>query len=445
MAATDPRPAQDRPTPNRPAPNRPAPSLRRDLAVRLGLWMTALWVLALVAGWLTMRHEIDEIYDAVLKRTADRFLPLADSVEDHAGPILSSEGGGLWIQIIGADGAMRMISTTADPGIFAEPIRDGFSEAADARIFTRTSAEGTVIRVADPMAERREATLDTLSSFLIAAALMLPVNILAIFWLTRARLRPVTRFAATVADRGAQDLDPVRTPDLPQELLPVEASVNRLMARIKQALDTERAFSANAAHELRTPIAAVLAQTQRLVAEAPEGALRDRAEAIVEEEKRLARLAEKLLELTRAEGGPANHPLRDMRDIAGLVVRDFDTPVELAAMPKPVLIAMDPDHFAILLRNLIENAIRHGQPPIRVSLTPGEISVTNQGAPVPADKLPHLTQRFERAGSRKAGSGLGLAIVETLVRRAGARLQLISPLPGQSTGFAAVIRFPITS
>lgn len=404
--------------------------------------MILLWALALVAGWLTMRHEIDELYDAALRRTAERILSIADTVNHFDAPILTSEGGGLWVQIIDAQGDVQMVSTNAASGVFDLPVRDGFAEVADARTYTQTSPHGTVIRIADPMAERREAAFDTITAFLIAAALMLPLSIGSIFWLTRARLRPVTRFAEEVAHRGANDLDPVQTPRLPQELLPVEASVNRLMARIKQALEAERAFSANAAHEMRTPIAASLAQTQRLVAEAPEGPLRARAKQMVIEQKRIARLSEKLLDLTRAEAGTESYPSRDMRDVIRLVVRDFDVDIGLSGMDAPFSVAMDPDNFAILLRNLLENAIWHGQPPLHLTLEPHLLRVTNEGPAVAPDKLPLLTRRFERAGSRSKGSGLGLAIVETLSLRANARLDLISPLPGQTTGFAAELRFP---
>ncbi len=433
--------------PDRPAgtapPERPAPSLRRDLALRLGILMTTLWVLALTAGWLTMRHEIDEIYDAALKRTAERLQMLIEAAPLELTPNLIG-GGGLFVQIRTPEGQVISQSEDLDPAVFAGSDKNGFGESGDARTYTRRAKDGTVIRVADPLSERRAAAWDTVSAFFVAAALMLPLNLLGLLWLTYTRLRPLTRFAQEVAARDARDLAPLKTPDLPQEILPIEVSVNRLMERLDHALQTERSFSANAAHEMRTPIAALLAQTQRLIAEAPAGPLRERAAKMADEQKRLARISEKLLDLARADSGAdsAPPPPHDMREIAALVIRDFSGVHWLSAHSGPVMIAMDPDGFGILLRNLLENASLHGKPPITVTLGPDRLCVTNAGPAVPADRLPQLTQRFERAGSRASGSGLGLAIVAALVRKAGARLELISPLPGRSDGFSAEVHFP---
>ncbi|WP_312526442.1 ATP-binding protein [Paracoccus sp. (in: a-proteobacteria)] len=422
-------------------PKQTAPSLRRDLALRLGLLMTLLWVLALTAGWLTMRHEVDEIYDASLKRTAERIQSLIESSPTEP-PSSLIVGGGLFLQIRAPDGRVLIETDQQDDAVFAGPDNNGFGESGDARTYTRRAADGTVIRLADPLAERRTAAWDTVSAFFIAAGLMLPLNILALLWLTHSRLRPVTRFAQDVSTRDARDLEPLSTPNLPQEILPIEASVNRLMERVELALQIERSFSANAAHELRTPIAALLAQTQRLIAEAPEGPLRERATRMADEQKRLARISEKLLDLARAEGGGAPPQPFDMRAVAQLVIRDFKEVTWQPPPTGPILISMDPDGFAILLRNLLENAVLHGQPPITVTLDRDRLTVSNGGPAILPELLPTLTRRFERAGSRASGSGLGLAIVDTLVRKSGAKLELTSPLPGRTDGFAATVHFP---
>ncbi len=234
----------------------------------------------------------------------------------------------------------------------------------------------------------------------------------------------------------------IAAPGLQREIVPILDAVNALMEQLARALAAERSFSGNAAHELRTPIAATLAQTQRLISELPEGPLRLRAAAIEAELKRVAHLSEKVLDLARAEGASAARVRpQDMRPIVQFVTGEFatKTPIRLSLPDGPAMAAIDPDAMGILARNLIDNAVRHGRPPIDVDLaSDGCLTVSSGGPVVPRQSLDRLTQRFERLGSRREGAGLGLAIVEVLLRNAGGRLQLLSPAPGRSDGLAAV-------
>lgn len=252
--------------------------------------------------------------------------------------------------------------------------------------------------------------------------------------------------SAEVAGRDASDLAPLTTAGLQAELMPIRDAVNRLMAHLARTLEAERNFTANAAHELRTPVAASLAQTQRLIAEAPDGPLRDRARAIEAELQRLARLGAKLLDLSRAEGGAVLAPApRDLAPILDLVVADFTragAPRLRLSLPAAAPSRLDPDAFAILARNLIENALTHGDPAQPVAVTLGadaSLRVVNAGPVVPPDQLDRLTRRFERAGSRARGAGLGLAIAASIAEAAGARLVLSSPAPGRNDGFEAAL------
>jgi len=114
--------------------------------------------------------------------------------------------------------------------------------------------------------------------------------------------------------------------------------------------------------------------------------------------------------------------------------------------PSPLVSDLDPDAFAIVLRNLVENALRHGSPgdPIEVALeADGTLRVASEGPVVPADTLGRLTMRFERGGSKDTGTGLGLAIVAAIAERISSCLVLQSPRPGKVTGFEASIRLPL--
>ncbi|MDP3895035.1 MAG: HAMP domain-containing sensor histidine kinase, partial [Mesorhizobium sp.] len=258
---------------------------------------------------------------------------------------------------------------------------------------------------------------------------------------------------AEIGERDGANMSPLGVAALPPELETIALSVNRLLERLRAALESERDFTSNSAHELRTPIAGALAQTQRLIVELPPGALVERARKIETALSDLARLAEKLLQLARAEAGiGAAAGEVDLVEIAGMVMADFgrgssaDDRLHFEnRVGGQLLRSIDPDAFAIALRNLIENALIHGddREAVVVAITAvGDFEVTNGGRPVPADRMADLAKRFRRGATDAPGSGLGLAIAEKLVAQMGGRLELLSPAPGRGDGFQARMRLP---
>jgi two-component system OmpR family sensor kinase len=154
------------------------------------------------------------------------------------------------------------------------------------------------------------------------------------------------------------------------------------------------------------------------------------------------------MQLARAEGGSIlSDAAQDLRPVLQMVVEDIrraerSSVLRLTLPEQAVHSRMDPDAFAILARNLIENAIRHGTTAeaIQVALSSeGRLSVTNHGPVVAADKLSRLIQPFERGATTARGSGLGLAIANAIAQAAGARLTLRSPAPGMTDGFEALV------
>lgn len=165
----------------------------------------------------------------------------------------------------------------------------------------------------------------------------------------------------------------------------------------------------------------------------------------------LVRVSERLLQLARAEGGRLRlETSTDMRTVARVIVEDIgrtDGPgrIVFSLAERPVMSDLDPDAFAILCRNLIENALRHGDPaaPVEVTLSPdGTLTVANDGPSLPPEVLARLTDRFERAGTSGGGSGLGLAIVDAIAKGSQGELQLRSPIPGRTGGFVAEFHLP---
>lgn len=412
-------------------------------------------MLAILGAAWVVRHELNEVFDSALQETAERILPLAvleliegDGAAARRIDRVTEHEEYLTYVVRDGDGAVLMRSHDADLADFAGPVVEGFRDTDKHRIFSRSAVSGHyVIEAAEPLQHRRAAAIEAVGALVVPVFLLVPVSLIGIFWFVRGALRPVERLRREVTARGGSDLRPVAVDGLPEEVATIALAVNQLLGRLKRTLDAERGFTANSAHELRTPIAAGLAQTQRLIAEAPEGTLAERAKQVEAQLRRLARLSEKLLQLARAEGGGvlAETP-QDLAPVLALVVEEFRragqgdrlrvTLPDAGAAPS----RMDPDAFAILARNLIENALRHGDPsePVRVTMrADGSLTVANGGPVVPAERLAELTKRFSRGEGAAEGSGLGLAIAETIARGAGARLVLESPAHGRPDGFEA--------
>ncbi|MCB1394470.1 MAG: sensor histidine kinase N-terminal domain-containing protein [Rhodobacter sp.] len=430
--------------------------LQLRLALGLGLALTLVWLGAAILTAVSLRHEMEGVFDSSLEETAQRLLPLAvleitnrdeeEAGDQHLAPFRDHPE--LFTYIVrDAGGGVLMRSHAAEPDLFPAWDGPGFSRDDTYRFYSEDSVQGSIrLTVAEPLAHREQIVGEILMRQILPLALMIPLTLAIVGLSVGLGLSGLRRFRARLATRDARDLSPVPTEGLPAELRPFAETLNHLLARLSGAFEAERSFAANAAHELRTPLAGAIAQIQRLRQETTEPAVIARATAIEETLKRLTRLAERLLQLARAEGGKlrADHPA-DLRPIARLLVDDLgrNQPgrLQLWLPDAPVLSSLDPDAFGIVLRNLIENALRHGTPaaPIAVSLTEAAVlTVSNAGPVVPPDVLARLTDRFARASSGD-GSGLGLAIVAAIAGRIGASLDLASPRPGQPDGFSAQI------
>lgn len=436
-------------------------SLRRDLSLGLVAGIAVLWFVAIAAAAVLVRAQLDEVFDSALQEVAERILPIAVTEIINAPEDVASEA--RLIAPIGphdefltyvvrdASGEILLYSHDVAREVFAEQPEAGFHDRADHRIYGLSAVSGSyMIEVAEPLAHRRKATMQVFLTLGVPLLILLPLSLGWIGWFTRRSLRPVALFSRRLRQRDVHDLSPVETDGLQSEFTPLGLSVNRLMERLSRALENERNFTSNAAHELRTPIAAALAQTQRLLREIDAGPAQDRARAVEAELKRLGHLSDRLLQLARAEGaGVLREKAGDLVPILDMVVQDFrreGTGERLeVSHPARLLSHMDPDAFAILARNLMENALVHGAAgaPVAVTLTADRLfRVANAGPVVPEERLAQLTRRFERGGAGASGTGLGLAIAEGIAAAAQSQLELRSPRPGAVDGFSAEIALP---
>ena len=427
------------------------------LGLSLGILLTLLWIAAAAMTVVILQREMGEVFDSALQETAQRILPLAvgdiiDREEQHLTQRLAAlrAHGELITYIVrDGDGHVLLQSHAADPGGFPAWSGPGFGQNATHRFYSEATLHGTVrITVAEPLAHRATALRKIAMGLVLPILVMIPVALAVIVIVVRISLTPLRRFRERLWARSESDLSPVPSGDLPPEIAPLADALNRVVERLQSAFEAERSFAANAAHELRTPLAGAIAQAQRLAAETADSAAAARAAEIEAGLKRLTRLSERLMQLARAEGGRLRlDQTSDLRLVLQMVTDDLgrvSAPgrIRLSLPGSPVMSNLDPDIFAILCRNLIENALRHGKQsaPVEVTLAPeGTLVVANDGPAISQAALGRLTGRFERADAATGGSGVGLAIVNAIAKGAGAELRLLSPRPGQSFGFQAEV------
>jgi two-component system OmpR family sensor kinase len=423
---------------------------RRLLWVFSGLWFAGS-VISLGGVW----HVTSEVLDSALNETAERFLYLPDSVVNSSleqqrflteiGPHEEH----VVYQVYDAAGTLRLRSHDAP----AEPIdahgEAGLHDVGGWRVLvaSRTDGQRRVV-VAETMRHRLKVLWGSVGWLFGTLLFVLPSASIALSMVLRHAFRTLEPARAELAMRGAEETSPIRSPQAPLELQPWLHSVNALLARDRVLIEAERSFAGRTAHELRTPLAAARAQAQRLMDLVTEAGARQHAAALVRQLDRLTRLASRLLQLARIESRAniRREPV-DLGLLASMVLSDFPEAVGSERLRLEVVgdqtgVIGDVDAIGIALRNLIDNALKHGGEDgwVTVLVETLSIFVINDGPGVPPDVLPKLVRPFERGITAAEGSGLGLSITHAIVRQAGGSLDLISPLAG-GRGFAAVIRF----
>ncbi len=296
-----------------------------------------------------------------------------------------------------------------------------------------------VIQIAQPQRVREQLARGAALRVVLPLLLLLPVLGAAIAGVVRSGLLPLQRIAIEVQRRDVHSLAPIAVTSLPREVAPLVLELNRLLIRLHSAFQAQRAFIADAAHELRSPLTAVRLDLQlldrapdaaaRLEARANLGAAVERAIHLVEQLLTLARneprddrgeLSPVVLEAAAAEGVADTHALALARGI------------DLGLDAEPgVRVPGDRDALRTLVRNLVDNAVRCTPAGGRVQVRTGKTSrgavleVTDSGPGIPAADRERVFDRFyRRASAPQGGSGLGLAIVKAIADRHGARVTL---------------------
>lgn len=432
-------------------------SLRNRLLAGL---VGAVLLAGALGAWLSYRiarAEADAFFDTQLRDTA---LLLRDEVQVFPGgarvPRAVPEYDFI-VQVWSPAGVRVYLSRPHEfvPGLTGPGFTTVRVRSTSWRVFG-VDAGGGVIQVAQPMQVRERRAARVALRSLAPFALLVPGLSILVAWIVARTVRPVQGLADALRRRRPDDLEPVATVGLPDEVRPVVDALNDLLARLRSALDRERAFLADAAHELRTPLTALDLQAQAVVdardADRPE-ALRSLRAGLA----RVARLVEQLLALAREQHGTAaaQAPL-ELDELVRRTVADFVPLAEAAGVDlgiesaEPVRVVADADALRRLLGNLLDNAVRYtpagGRVDVVVALeadTPSRaiVSVTDTGPGIPAGERDRVFDRFHRVpGTPGTGSGLGLALAHSIARRHDGELKLEDGPAGR--GLRAVLRLP---
>ena len=305
------------------------------------------------------------------------------------------------------------------------------------RAYGLQTADG-VIQIAQPANVREALARAAAERVVIPLILLLPIMIGAVAWIVSRGLLPLRFVAAEVQRRDARSLAPLGTDHLPSEIEPLVGELNRLLERLQRAFSAQRAFIADAAHELRSPLTALRLQLQlldRARDEAERVEARARLGAAVE---RAIHLAEQLLALARSEpeaaidfervdlAAVAAEGIKDTHDLA--VAKNIDLGLDAAS---DLYIQGNREALRTLVRNLVDNAVRYTPPggsvQVRCSCTLGEavLEVSDTGPGIESADRERVFDRFyRRAAAQEGGTGLGLAIVKAIAERHGAQVDL---------------------
>lgn len=441
-------------------------SIKRQLIGSLILGVALLWLVGVAIAGFIIRDEIVEVFDSALRETAGHLISVAldvhrrktehESDQHHetlAARYIANRGHVYYI--LRDQAGSVLLSSKGIPNDPKEiPLKSGFYDYGASRYFGKfLDSEGLWIHVGQELQERQEATHGLWFGLLSPLLALLPIAAFAVWQTVGRATEPISRVSRELEARGGNDLQPIDAGGLPTELVPVIDAVNTLMKRLKAALDSERAFAANAAHELRNPIAAARAQIQLLAGQLHGTSESARADNVASQLGRLGQRIEKLLQMARAEAGLGHIRERsDLVAIASLVVDDFHQQSDVGARLKfevedheSCWVAMDQDAIGIVLRNAIENAVHHSiaTEPIEVRVGRDHtVRVVNACHPVSDAIRQELTDRFRRGQVRQTiGNGLGLTIMDTIMRQAGGSLAL-GPAGERTDRFEVILVFP---
>lgn len=446
---------------------RPPRSLQWRLLGLLLVGMVGVWLATGVMTWLDARHELDELLDSHLAQAAALLVvqqtgEVEDGEHEIDAPSLHRYAPKVAFQVFHEDRmVLRSANAPLEPMVLAEKsLKSGFETVRIAgiewRVFSTFGAERDVkVYVGEQMSSRDAILWAVLRSTLWPFAIALPLLALGAWWAVARSLEPLRRLGSKLAERRPQALTPVEVTGASAEMMPMIEALNGLFGRIASLLESERRFTADAAHELRTPIAAIRAQAQVAMAET-DSVLRQHAlQSTLDGCDRAARLVTQMLTLSRLEAiSESNMQSVDLGALTGRIAAELAVRAHEKGQKLDVNVAWsggvfgDETLLAVLMRNLIDNALRYSAAGARVKVDLQKVagqmvlSVQDSGAGMSEADRQRLGERFFRvSGNDESGSGLGWSIVRRVAAVHG--LNLTIDTSTELGGLAVRVAWPL--
>ena len=419
-------------------------SVQLRLSVTLSLAILVVALLAAAFAFVSALDEAHEMQDETLRQVAALYdrqqmtlhYPAAQAVDDD------NEESRVIVQYL-ADGSQAVGNDDALlPLPFPTTLSDGLSTlkvtGEDFRVLVRTTARGERIVVAQETGVRDKEARESAWRSLLPFLILFPVLLLVVGDLVRKMFRPIATLSADIDRRDEQALHPVDESHVPSEIRPFVVAINRLLGRVAQSVDNQRRFVADAAHELRSPMTALSLQAERLAATEMPAAARERLLPLSRGIERSRNLIDQLLSLAAAQSSSNAEPTsvsvlhiyrRILEDLLPLADRkNIDIGVESS---EDVQVSINETDLLILLRNLVDNAIRYTPPGGRIDLSVKReqaavvLQVRDTGPGIAVEEQARVFDPFYRSlGTDESGSGLGLSIVKAIADRTGLKVDL---------------------
>ncbi len=441
-------------------------SIKQRLLLTLILIIAVSWFSIALINYNDARKEIGTLFDAHLIQSAKVLLSLVDQelyedagrsnnydhdetsdgerlneIEQHLNKHKYEKLLAFQISIKGSAFTFNSLEAPNQP--LSDDL-DGFSvntiNGTKWRVFTlHDAANLIVVRVAEPLSIRSDLIDEIALNLLIPLIIGLPIISLLVWHMVGVVLRPLNKLAEEIQQRNSSQLDTVSEFSTPYEVKPIINALNRLFYRLDKVLKSEKQFTANAAHELRTPLAGLKAQTQTALLTTDDNKRQHALENILKGIDRMTRTVEQLLDLARSEPGVT--PLEFEHCNLTTLIEDITAEISTFAISKNITVEYDynssifiyanPQALSILIRNLLDNAIRYTPEGGRVEIklfedTAGTtLRIADNGPGLDKDTRDNIFSRFYRGKQvHESGCGLGMAIVGQIAHLHNAVIRL---------------------
>lgn len=435
-------------------------SIRSRIVFTLVAALAVAGFVASMATYYSTRLELSTIFDDQLKQTALEIVERHKTDVSDVYVIGQTSRFQVLIQVYDSRDNQLYLSQKRSPLPIAENVGFSTIETASGDEWRQyvTTVGTRIIQVAQPVSIRSEIAVNASMRILQPTLIMMLFLAIAIWFVIVQALQSLNKTARAVAQRSPSSLEPISTEGLPFEVKSLVTSINRLMERLSDSLSAQQRFASDAAHELRTPLAAITLQAQLLSrAKTPEDKIKY-ISRLQQGVARATRLVEQLLTIARLDPDSTQKPLQEVSIdvLAHSVVEDLSANaqakrIKLTADTSPTLAMALPDALRLMMTNLADNAIRYTPEGGRIEISVHpightvRIAVTDTGPGIAVEERQRVFERFYRAlGTKVSGTGLGLAIVSRIVQMHHGSIQVEDGFRHENgVGSSFIVTFPI--